>query len=438
MAASPKDLLLRLPLLRDRTTRQRVKWHVKALLRALPGAAPQNPPVVRYQVPGCETFFGYYDMGPLSADQTRLLAHAVPGGPGPAARKGPAGIGTIDTATGAFREVAVTSSWCWQMGARLRWHPAQPDRHILCNGEAKGRHVTRVYDVETGKEVDRYPMALFDVARTGEYGVALDFARLGRLRPGYGYDDLPDRTRGDTASGKDGLWRVDLAGGEPRLLVSFADMAALAPEASMAGAQHYANLVMIAPDGARIAFLHLWVTPDGRSHVRLLDTDASIGGLRLLADDAKPSHGWWLDGEHFLITMVFPDGRAEYRVLRNGLPEGPMHPSMPARDGHPSLSPDGRRLLTDSYPDRLGAQNLEVLDLDTGSFTRLGAFPPGRRYVGDELRCDLHPRWSPRGDLIHFDSTHGGSRAIYALALDKARGAGRESRRPTVLARARR
>ncbi|SVE55722.1 uncharacterized protein METZ01_LOCUS508576, partial [marine metagenome] len=34
-----------------------------------------------------------------------------------------------------------------------------------------------------------------------------------------------------------------------------------------------------------------------------------------------------------------------------------------------------------------------------------------------EVRCDLHPRWSPTGSMICFDSAHEGKRAVCVLHL---------------------
>ena len=34
-----------------------------------------------------------------------------------------------------------------------------------------------------------------------------------------------------------------------------------------------------------------------------------------------------------------------------------------------------------------------------------------------DVRCDLHPRWSPDGKIVTVDSIHDGRRAIYQLDL---------------------
>jgi Tol biopolymer transport system component len=85
---------------------------------------------------------------------------------------------------------------------------------------------------------------------------------------------------------------------------------------------------------------------------------------------------------------------------------------------HLIFSPDGSKMLADSYPDSFGFQQLGLVDVATGGITRLGRFRHFRRkgYCGD-TRCDLHPRWSPDGKTVTVDSIHDGRRGIYMLEL---------------------
>ena len=82
------------------------------------------------------------------------------------------------------------------------------------------------------------------------------------------------------------------------------------------------------------------------------------------------------------------------------------------------FSPDGTKMLADSYPDSFGFQQLGLVDVATGGITRLGHFRHfrGKGYCVD-TRCDLHPRWSPDGKTVTVDSIHDGRRGIYMLEL---------------------
>ena len=43
------------------------------------------------------------------------------------------------------------------------------------------------------KKLFQHPV--YSVANNGKFALTLDFSRLHRLRPGYGYSNLPDETR---------------------------------------------------------------------------------------------------------------------------------------------------------------------------------------------------------------------------------------------------
>lgn len=61
-------------------------------------------------------------------------------------------------------------------------------------------------------------------------------------------------------------------------------------------------------------------------------------------------------------------------------------------DGHATFSPDGIRLVCDTYPKNPQREaSLRVVDLATGTAVELGRFHHPAQYTGD-IRCDLHPR----------------------------------------------
>ena len=111
---------------------------------------------------------------------------------------------------------------------------------------------------------------------------------------------------------------------------------------------------------------------------------------------------------HILFTV----GKKDYRRLGKGLLD---------YDGHGTFSPDGRWMVTDTYPrNKLREQKLYLMDMQTEAVLPLGRYiePAEFRETGGEARCDLHPRWSPRGDLIGINSTFSGSRHVYIFRLD--------------------
>jgi Tol biopolymer transport system component len=64
-------------------------------------------------------------------------------------------------------------------------------------------------------------------------------------------------------------------------------------------------------------------------------------------------------------------------------------------------------IVNDTYPDRERKRTLFIYHVATGRIVVLGRFHNPPEYDG-EWRVDLHPRFSPDGRLIVFDSPHTG------------------------------
>lgn len=359
------------------------------------------------------TFFGYHDVTPFSGDDTRLLAiHTTNRTTGPAR----VGWFAADDPGAGFHAAAETATWCWQQGCRLQWHPARPGALFVYNGLFDGAFGSEVRDLD-GAAVRRYGRPVYAISPDGASALSLNFARLHRLRPGYGYANLADDTEPDPAPANDGLWRIDLGDGKSGLLHSLADLARLAPAPSMRGAVHYLNHLSYSPGGKRLLFFHLW-RGAGARHSRICTADADGANLAVLSPH-RASHFCWLDDDEVLAFTIDEHGHGGYRRFRPG------HAGFArvggddlAVDGHPMLSPRGGPVVIDTYPDAVSERRLSLLDLATGARMPLASFfsPP---WITGARRCDLHPRWNRGGDRIAVDSAHGGRRALCVVGLQR-------------------
>ena len=172
------------------------------------------------EFPKYHTFRGYYDLNYLSADKTKFLVHRLPINANNN-KDTSCEIGYIDMMTGDFRKVAESSAWCWQQGSRLRWHPTQKDQIIFNDvDKSKNQYITRIVRVSDKQEVRRIEFPLYDISGDFSYGLSVNFSRLQRLRPGYGYNYFEDTSKGVLAPEDDGLYKVDLSDNKSRLLYS--------------------------------------------------------------------------------------------------------------------------------------------------------------------------------------------------------------------------
>jgi len=373
---------------------------------------------------GLPTWFGYYDKTPFSGDDSRILAMAMTCEKDwtDAALRRPLRLGYFEWSQVAdgrptFHPFGRTETWCWQQGCMLQWFAAEADRLVLYNRLVDGRYGCVVQDVFTREVEASYTMSVYAVDPIGRWGVGLNFSRLERLRPGYGYSNLPDGTAADACPADDGLWRIDLASGRTEMLLSLRQIAGLRPLPSMADGPHYINHLLFTPDGRGLIFLHLWL-PQGRRMNRLMFHDFDDGSLHVVDDATTASHFHWLADDRLICFRYPHEGTPGYYEYTFGPDRtfdcAPMPARLPAGDGHPSLSPSGDLLITDTYPDRAGEQTLLVYSMREGLLREAGRFYSPFRYRGPQ-RCDLHPRWDRTGTRICFDSVHENKRTICVL-----------------------
>lgn len=365
-------------------------------------------------------FFGYYDVSPWDATDRYMLALEVEFQDRPQTGEDYVTVGVIDTAEGnRWRAITRTLAWNWQMGARLQWLGCEPDRLIIYNDRREGRFVAVVADAFTGEQEAVLPRPIYAINSAGTEAMTLNFSRVARTRPGYGYVGLPDPSEGILCPDDDGLWHMDLRTGENELVASIAQVAAIEHRADMDGAEHWFNHLLWAPHSDRFIFLHRWKRPQDRAwFTRLFTARCDGADLCLVADDDVVSHFDWRDPKH-ILAWARVEGLGDYYFLFTDL-AGKGAAGAPkivgkgvlTCDGHCSYSPDRRWILTDTYPDAEKKRTLILFHEKQEERVDLGKFY-SMPTEDIQCRCDLHPRWNRAGTRICFDSTHEQERQVY-------------------------
>lgn len=365
-------------------------------------------------------FFGYYDKSPWNTSGRYILAHEAAFNDRPPLADDAIGIGLIDLDQGhEFRRLTEGVAWNWQQGAMLQWHPRDPERLFTYNDRRDGQFVGVVRHIEQG-ELVVYEWPIYALHPDGNTGFSLNFARLARHRPGYGYAGVPDPYYDQPHPDRDGLWRIDLESGQAHLIVSLAQLAAYSPKPSMAGAWHYLNHVQPSRSGGRLAFFHIWHTDPRRWEVRLFTCRPDGSELHCLLDTGFISHYDWRDDDSLLVWANRPNGQPCFQILSHDPDHRPkvFGEAVLTEDGHCSFSPDGRWVLNDTYPDPFDKRTLMLVRYADGERIDLARlYSPKSRWWG-EIRCDLHPRWSRDGRQICIDSVHEGTRQMYLLDVE--------------------
>ncbi len=373
-------------------------------------------------------FFGYYGITPWDSTHRYHLALETDFHTHRPTPTDTATVGLIDRETGTFTPYAETAAFNLQQGSMLHWLPsanrthtgegtdAEADDEFTFNDWEDGTLVSRILNPETGR-TRTIQGAIAAVSPTGSQAIGLNYGRMAHCRPvvGYATDTDPDAVIDQPTD--DGLYALNLRTGESELILSIADVIGASGAEQASGRRAWFNHVLFNTDGTRLLFFcrvraekghltSLWtVNPDG--------TDLALQ----IPFGSKVSHFDWRDTSRILVSsditgemgfVEFSDGAGDFTPLGAGV--------LPS-DGHASFSPDREWLLCDTYP--RGTERLAQLMLYNIAENRkvvLGEFHHPAAFTGD-IRCDLHPRWSPDGKKITFDSVHDGSRQIYLLEL---------------------
>ncbi|EIJ34222.1 TolB family protein [Thiothrix nivea] len=359
------------------------------------------------------SFFGYYDKAPESSKGV-ILAQIFANSTHkkPSAQKG-IELVVFDKQKKPLLHIPICA-YNWQQGCRAHW--LSNDLFIFNDfNHSKNSYVARVYSLATQQQVKTFDHPVQDSFKT-DYFISLNYRRLMALRPDYGYRNLPSLEKEQLSDlQNDGLWRIEYATGEAKLLISLADACKVNPHPEFENATHKFNHVMISPDGTQFIFLHRYLL--GKRRVdRLMLADSKTGVLKLLSDYGMVSHCFWADDKIILAYMRGPENKDAYWLLDITTKTFTHFPYLESYgDGHPHVHGDW--FVTDTYPDKARMQHLLLANWKTSEVKKLGEFFHGFEFNG-ETRCDLHPRFSPDGKTVYFDSVFSGKRQLYAMGID--------------------
>lgn len=366
---------------------------------------------------GFEYFYGYYDKSPWNASGRYMIAIKVKCAYKEVAPKEPGTVVLIDTQNNnKVIEVGITHTWNVQQSCMAQWLGSDFDSRIIYNDCRNGKYCSVIFNVNTMSEERVLPLPVYDVARDGSFALSLDFSRLHRMRPGYGYSNLPETTKGVLCPDKCCIWKMDIGTGEVTELFNYTDLAAFEPDATMEGAEHKVNHLMISPNGKRFMVLHRWFQ-NGRKHTRLVTCNIDKTEMYNLSDDVFVSHCYWKNDNEILSFLRKKETGDHYYLMQDKTQNYKLLWPELNTDGHCSYSPDGKLIITDTYPNRKRLASVFLCKED-GTCNRIVRVFAPFRYDFD-CRCDLHPRWSRDGKQVCIDSVHEGKRALYVIPIKK-------------------
>ena len=343
-------------------------------------------------------FCGYYDLDPIN--DNKILVHILPK-KRKYSYKTEIEIGYYNLDSKEYKKVTDSKAWSWQQGTRARW--TTEENCIYYNDVNGEEYCTRKLNIKNNQIVETIPMALYDISNNEEYGISVNFSRIQRLRPGYGYKYFKDVTVNEKAPKDDGLFKVNLKTYEKELIISLEKLAE--KNDSELKYDHYINHVSISPSGKYIMFFHIYLRKGERHKTELCIIQENGENLRIIEQEKVVSHYTWKNDEEILVTVIdTKDNKCNYRIYnalnkefkdiekKYGLDE----------DGHPTYYVEDT-IITDTYPNNYCMQTLLKYNISTNEKIILSN-TYSNPLMYDEQRCDLHPKLS-ESKKISIDTT---------------------------------
>lgn len=356
-----------------------------------------------------ELFFGYYDKTPWSEDMSKFVCHRIKD-------NSKVEIVVIDCKKLETTVIGDSITWSSQQGTMVQW---LDNEHIIFNDLVEDKLTAKIVDL-TGKieQVIYFPIQTLHPNK--QEALSLNYKRLDRLRPEYGYAVAANNFHSNSPLKEDGIWQVNLDSGKGDLVISLETLTAYQPRPEMTNAEHKVNHIMYSSQGTKFVFMHRWLGNQGKfSRLYVANKDGS--DLKLLLDDRMVSHYSWRDEENLLAWARTEENGDRYYSIniitgnKEVIGQGILDVY---GDGHPSFSPNKCWILTDTYPDKSRKQHLLLYEVATKKLIEVGSFLAPLKYSNAQ-RCDLHPRWSPDGNMISIDSTYEGKRNTYIIDVSK-------------------
>lgn len=365
---------------------------------------------------GYEYFFGYYDKSPWDATDRYVIALKVKN-----AHKVPdsteeAEVIVLDTQKkNRVEKIGTTHCWNTQQACMAQWLGPDFKTRIIYNDCRNNKYVSVIYNFIDKKEEKVLDMPIYDVAKDGSFALTLDFSRLHRLRKGYGYANIKEKTKKEMCPDKACIWKINLKTGKINEVLKYTDLNAFEHRTEMSNAEHKVNHIMISPNGKRFMVLHRWFQ-NNKKFTRLITVNVDGSDIYNLSDDNFVSHCCWKNDEEILSFLCKKETGNHYYLMKDKTQEYKIYWPELNTDGHCTYSPDGKYIITDTYPNRKRLASVYLCtETDSKPKKIARVFAPFK--YDNDVRCDLHPRWNHGSNKICIDSVHEGKKELYIINL---------------------
>ncbi len=348
-------------------------------------------------------------------------------------------VRVIDLATGKNRAVAETCGWEPQMGANLNWGGSDHELFFNDVDTSTWRPFAWKLDPLSGAR-QAMEGTVYHASPDGRWLISANMTTMGKTQPGYGVripHEAARRNIGPAAD--DGFYLTDTHSGEARLLVSIRDLVTRTDPAiridDPEAVEIYGFHSKFNPQGDRVMLSLRWfpATEDARWNMFAIDHSQVRFAWVTMKLDGSAMHcavgpeEWEKGGHH---GTWFPDGRRismnlaidrdVLRFVQVNDDGSDLHKMLDnvVGSGHPTVHPNGRHLLTDTYTHESmifgdGTIPLRWIDLQSGAEEVIVRINTAQPCADSTLRVDPHPAWDRTWRYVAFNGFVDGTRRVF-------------------------
>lgn len=397
------------------------KLFVRDIYQNVMDLIPDKPNFTAKEIKVLEGYFwGFHDVSPISNDESHMLGCKLniplrmpqPGEP--------LTIGYWDMNFKEFHPVDDSFAWGYHKGCRLQWL-GNSNSHFIFNTFHDNRLCSEICNINNDeKKYLSYPIDT--VSWDGQYATSFSYQRLNTLMPGYGYDYEDDSFLNENHPDNTGLYLIDINQNTRKKLFSLNYLAQLQPTANMKGARHFVTHTEFSKDNNYIAFLHRWIHDDPEKRFsRLITCRLDGSDMSISPTTDMVSHYVW-DQKWGILAYCRINGIDGHFLFNDASMKHWRHiaPVLNS-DGHQSFIPNSNSFITDTYPDGRRYSKMYRVGLDNDSVELIADLKSYKEFQSPNCyknwACDLHPRVSPNGTYVTFDSVHTRVRSLCIMRL---------------------
>ncbi len=370
-------------------------------------------------------YFGFHDVSPFSNDESKLLVnHNTFDFRMPQIGE-EIELGYFDFINNQFTDYHIlgkSSAWNYHKGCRLQW--IDSDR-VIYNTAINSKLLSKILNTKTGEElIVNSPIDSVFCNQEQLLATSFSYERLERCMPGYGYSYKDNGKLDEAAPCDTGLFLVDILKNTSKLIVPLSQLADTVDSCYLTGFLHFVTHTEFSKDGRYIAFLYRRIPKEGdymKRYTKIMVYDLKYNNLIELPTQESGSHYVW-NSQNQLLASCIIDGKSchvlydmndirNYRIIAGDILNS---------DGHQSFITD-TSFVTDTYPDKYRMAKIYKVNVETQNVELLvNVYSPKKFQTKNfkcHIACDLHPRVSPSGKYICFDSPRTGKRGLYVMPL---------------------